>query len=224
MSASNDQTSFIVQAAYHQTRCNWWGQFDTKYSEIDYMLVTIDELFLVKLFSAISNIFANMTDVHYNSILISTPDDVIQRKHFPRYWPFVKGIHRSLVNSPHKCQWRGACVFSLICVWTNGWVNNREAGDLRRHRAHYDVTVIFCMPNISRWHQSKMVMPDVFANAGAGFLLRPEGLVRQSIYRYLFPSMIILKCSGLALMWKCFINTLPYISNRSTVLTSALSL
>ena len=33
-------------------------------------------------------------------------------------------------------------MFSLICVWINGWVNNREAGDLRRHRAHYDVIVM----------------------------------------------------------------------------------
>ena len=31
-----------------------------------------------------------------------------------------------------------AALFSLICAWTNGWVNNRDAGDLRRHRAHYD--------------------------------------------------------------------------------------
>ena len=45
-------------------------------------------------------------------------------------------------NYPHKGQWRGALMFSLICVWKNGWVNNREAGDLRRYRAHYDVTVI----------------------------------------------------------------------------------
>ena len=67
-------------------------------------------------------------------------DDVIKRKHFPRYWPFVRGIHRSPVNSPHKGQWRGALMFYLICVWINGWVNNREAGDLRRHRARYDVT------------------------------------------------------------------------------------
>ena len=59
-------------------------------------------------------------------------DDVIKWKHFPRYWPFVRGIHRSPVNSPHKGQWRGALIFSLICVWINGWVNNREAGDLRR--------------------------------------------------------------------------------------------
>ena len=57
-------------------------------------------------------------------------DDVIKWKHFPRNWPFVRGIHRSPVNSPHKGQWRGALMFSLICVWINYWVNNREAGDL----------------------------------------------------------------------------------------------
>ena len=33
-------------------------------------------------------------------------------------------------------------MFSLICVWINDWVNNREAGDLRRHRSHYDVNVM----------------------------------------------------------------------------------
>ena len=63
-------------------------------------------------------------------------DDVIKWKHFPRYWPFVRGIHRSPVNSSHKGRWRGALIFSLICVWINDWVNNREAGDLRRHRGH----------------------------------------------------------------------------------------
>ena len=69
-------------------------------------------------------------------------DDVIKWKHFPRYWPFVLGIHRLPVNSPHKGQWRGAWMVSLICTWMNNWVNNREAGDLRRHRAHFDVTVM----------------------------------------------------------------------------------
>ena len=39
--------------------------------------------------------------------------------------------------------WRGALIFSLICAWINGWVNNGEAGDLRCHRAHYDVTVMW---------------------------------------------------------------------------------
>ena len=69
-------------------------------------------------------------------------DDVIKWKLFPRYWPFVRGIHRSPVNSPHKGQWRGAFMFSLICIWMNGWINNRDACDLRRYRAHYDVIVM----------------------------------------------------------------------------------
>ena len=50
----------------------------------------------------------------------SQHDDVIKWKHFPRYWPFVRGIHRSPVNSPHKGQWRGALMFSLICTRING--------------------------------------------------------------------------------------------------------
>ena len=69
-------------------------------------------------------------------------DDVIKWKHFPRYWPFVRGIHRSPVNSPRKGQWRGALMLSLIWAWINCWANNREVGDLRHHRAHYDVTVM----------------------------------------------------------------------------------
>ena len=46
------------------------------------------------------------------------------------------------VNSPHKSQWRGALMFSFIYAWINDWVNNREAGDLRRQRGHYDVIVM----------------------------------------------------------------------------------
>ena len=41
----------------------------------------------------------------------------------------MRGIHRSPVNSPHKGQWRGAVMFSLICAWINRWVNNRKAGN-----------------------------------------------------------------------------------------------
>ena len=86
-----------------------------------------------------------------NTLLLYQPNkhwvyhnDVIKWKHFPCYWPFVRGIiHRSPVNSPHKGQWRGAVIFSLICAQINGWVNNCEAGDLRRHRAHYDVIAMY---------------------------------------------------------------------------------
>ena len=70
-------------------------------------------------------------------------DDIIKWKHFPRYWHFVQGIHRSPVNSPNKGQGRGALMFYLICAWINGWVNNREASDLTRHRTHYDVIIMW---------------------------------------------------------------------------------
>ena len=72
-------------------------------------------------------------------------DDVIKWKHLPRYWPFVREIPRSPVNSPHKGQWRGALMFSLICAWINGWENNREADDLICHDAHYDFIVTLCI-------------------------------------------------------------------------------
>ena len=69
-------------------------------------------------------------------------DDIIKWKYFPRYWPFVRGIHRSPVNSPRKGLWCRTLLFSFICAWINGWANDREAGDLRRHSTHYDVTVM----------------------------------------------------------------------------------
>ena len=43
---------------------------------------------------------------------------------------------------PHKYQWRGGLMFSLICAWINGWVNRGEAGDLRHHCANCDVTLM----------------------------------------------------------------------------------
>ena len=80
-------------------------------------------------------------------------DDVIKWKHFPRNWPFVRKIHRSPVNFPHKGQWRGALMFSLIYVWINDWANNREAGDLRRQHGHYDVIVMkICFSLVQQKH------------------------------------------------------------------------
>ena len=77
---------------------------------------------------------------------------------FLRYWPFLRGIHRSPVNSSHNGQRRGALMFSLLCTWINGWVNNREAGDLRRLRTHYDVNVMnISVPTISRVHYCCML-------------------------------------------------------------------
>ena len=89
-------------------------------------------------------------------------------RHFPRYWSFVRRIYRSPVNSPHKGQWRWALVFSLICAWINGCVNNREAGDLRHHRAHYFVTVMIsailcCSPNTASQPHMNVKASDLTA-------------------------------------------------------------
>ena len=100
---------------------------------------------------------------------MSRLDDVIKWKHFSRYWPFVRGIHRSPVNSTHKGQWRGALMFTLICARLNSWVNNREAGDLRRYRAHYDVIV---MDMYSLMHG--VVTPTINHAAVNGLLLKTK--------------------------------------------------
>ena len=81
---------------------------------------------------------------HFSLRKLFFHDNVIKLKHFPRHWPFLQGIHRSPVNSSHKGQWRGALMLSLICVWINSWVKKREAGDLRCHRAHYDIVMCGC--------------------------------------------------------------------------------
>ena len=55
-------------------------------------------------------------------------------------------------------QWRGALMFSLICVWINdSRVNNPEAGDLRRYRAHYDVIVMVCATEKSQGARSGVI-------------------------------------------------------------------
>ena len=65
--------------------------------------------------------------IHMNSLAPRECDsvfkhgEVIKWKHFPRYWSFVRRIQRPPVNSPHKGQWRGALMISLICVWINDW-------------------------------------------------------------------------------------------------------
>ena len=80
-------------------------------------------------------------------------------KHFPRNWLFVMGIHRSPLDSPHKGQWREAFMVSLMCAWTNVRANNRNAGNLRRHDAHCDVTVMKSQFMLCWWSlRSKFVM------------------------------------------------------------------
>ena len=67
----------------------------------------------------------------------------------------LQGLYRlgnlrdDVIKWKHKGQWREALIFSSICARINNWVSNGEAGDLRRYRAHYDVTVISISPNVS---------------------------------------------------------------------------
>ena len=108
---------------------------------------------------------------------VPTPnhDYVIKWKHFQRYKPFVRGIQQPPVNSPHKVQWRGALMFSLICAWTTGWVNNRDTGDLRRHRAHYDVIVMMVCGNRTRDSTTDSMCNHNMTNHNEFFLLHFRG-------------------------------------------------
>ena len=74
--------------------------------------------------------------------ILHTHDDVIKWKHFPRNWPFVRGIHRSRWIPCTKASNAELWCFRWSASEKNGWVNNREAGDLWRHRGHYDVIVM----------------------------------------------------------------------------------
>ena len=91
-------------------------------------------------------------------------DDVIKWKPFPRYWPFVR------VKSPHKGQWHVASIFSLICAWNNDCTNTRNSGDLRRHRAHYDVIVM--------WKKNENLSP---IDPLSGFKWRPDFFFRMGL-------------------------------------------
>ena len=85
-------------------------------------------------------------------------DDVIKWKHFTRCWPFGREPTGDRWI-PLKGQWQGALIFSLICITTNGWANSRDACDLRRHSAHYDVSVMTNMSRncaICRWTGTNM--------------------------------------------------------------------
>ena len=103
-----------------------------------------------KLPHGISRIWITIENIH---------DDVIKWKHFPRYWPFLRGIHRWPVNSPHKGQWRGALMFSLICTlykrlskqsW--GWWFETPSRSLWRHCNAINDTHFFWYRGKNKWY------------------------------------------------------------------------
>ena len=127
----------------------------------------------------------NALQVIHNSVQAKNSPDSIwisQPKQYPIAWwrhrmetfsallAICAGNSPVPVNSPHKGQWRGALVFSLICVWIHDRVNNREAGDLRRYRAHHDVTVM-------AGHISNPTNSATVARLGLWGNLRQSGLL-----------------------------------------------
>ena len=88
-------------------------------------------------------------------------DDVIKWKHFPRHWPlwgeFTGDRWIPLTKASDAELW---CFLWSACAWINGWANHRDAGDLRRHRAYYDVTVM--MRKLGQHHS--LLMPWISAN------------------------------------------------------------
>ena len=83
---------------------------------------------------------ASLTFLWHSAIPSIHDPYIIKWKHFPHHWPFVWGIPAQ--EFPQKGQWCWAFMYSLICTWINAWINNCEAGDLRCHHTHYDVTVM----------------------------------------------------------------------------------
>ena len=91
---------------------------------------------------------------------------------------------------PAQSQWREALVFSLIWAWINGWVNNHEAGDLRRHRAHYDVTVMFLRKDAACWQIMVLQIQHPKPNIWFG-VLNATAIIFVSHYYWLEISGII---------------------------------
>ena len=103
-------------------------------------------------YSHMSQVFENMCDFMMQIMSVCS---VISYKTWWRHqmetfsaWQALYA-EKSLVNFPHKGQWRMSLMFSLICTWTNHCAHNRDVGDLRLHGTHYDVTVM-----TSRWPSS----------------------------------------------------------------------
>ena len=117
------------------------------------MILSHDFVIFIKIITIQETLFHIETWIRYHSVELnhavgpghtdicncSLHDEVIKWDIFRITGPLFEEF---TVEFPHKGRWRRALIFSLMCVWINGWVNNREADDLRRHRTHYDVTLM----------------------------------------------------------------------------------
>ena len=85
----------------------------------------------------------------------------------------------------HLCgELRGALMFSLIWVWINGWVNNREAGDLRPYSANYDVTVMQFAPDMAVHNRQQYPHHQQLTGQQSAVLLINHSDIMQNTYRW----------------------------------------
>ena len=106
----------------------------------------------------------------------------------------------SSVDSPHKGQWHRALMFSLFCSWTNGWANNRDAGDLRCHRAHYDAIVMSLLSNLNYDHFLRWVISRVKIHAQHWSQISSFRVDHQRYWALLLVPMLVVGSYSIALI------------------------
>ena len=128
--------------------------------------------------------------IHSNVLIISWWRHQVEA--FSALLAFCAGISPVTGEFPAQRPVTQSLIFSLNCAWTNSWTNNGDAGDLRRHRAHYDVIVMYQLL-FPYWVQSV-----------------PRNLMRWSL---VFPSQLL----GCDYMICRMIYGLPWIANLVTI-------
>ena len=138
------------------------------------------------------NMFVNMLEVNMMAS--------IKWKHFPRYWPFVRGIHRSPVNSLHKRQRRGTLIFSLICALNKqlskqswGWWFEAPSYPLWRHckSDHCWCAILIMEAPVSIFQESPL------PGAPRERLFHIHSIHRyQLCAKYLYPSTLLWQMNG----------------------------
>ena len=134
--------------SYNRNICLWGINIDVFLSWVDNKQISYCPIIVYNGSTVWNRFVLYAHSIQY--IYLSYHDDVIKWKHFPRYWSFVRGLHRSVVNSPHRYQWSGALTFSLICAlnkrlskqWWGWWFETPSRSLVR----HCNGSVYFCIP------------------------------------------------------------------------------
>ena len=151
----------------------WWDLWIKIHIAISILFIKCQLNIAIVLVFLHSHIAFQIWNINISFILITTIFDIWIQPLFPfslnlanTWWRHQMETFSTLlaicagnllvkVNSPHKGQGRRALMFFFICIWINGWVNNREAGDFRHYGAHYDITLIMLWEVLRRKSFSK---------------------------------------------------------------------